>query len=501
VSNKLNERISEKLSEAKAAEAAVITSIILDNSLYDEVKTILGPDSFGHPANRIIYQAIQDTIENEEKGVIDGIILRDKLQENGKLKEVGGVEYLGKVLNSCPSAANCKYYAGIVKEQSSFRRLVEIYNDLGRELELDKPTIEIRTAFKQTIERIDGDIIEYDSMPEIVNLADVQAEPVRWLWPYHFPMGMPSNIQGHPGLGKSTLAHKIASIVTTGGAWPNCNNDPISKADKGRVLILDAENPIAQTIKPRLISMGADTSKIDILRSVIVRDDNGRRKGLFDLQRDITALRQAIRPDTRLLVIDPLSAFFPRNLDSNNNADVRSALLPLAELSEKSGCAIISISHLTKSDTGRAVHRGLGSIAFTAFSRAVWQVSDDPNNPKNGKRLLTVCKINICAEPPGLVFSIDNGGNLSFEGETDLSADECLQQGSTIAAPKREKAVQWLKDTLTGKSMLSSEIEHLAKENDVTAWMLKEAKKELGTISYPLTQPDGKPAWFMRLPE
>jgi hypothetical protein len=368
---------------------------------------------------------------------------------------------------------------------------------LGRELESEKPTIEIRTAYKQTIAQLDGDIIGYDSIPTIRNLAGVEVKPISWLWPYYFPMGMLSIIQGNAGLGKSMLTQKIMAIITTGGNWPNCNGYPASKADIGRVLILDAENPAAQVIKPRLVAMGADVSKIDILEWVTFRDEENRQQqDLFNLQRDITSLQQGIKPDTKAIFIDPITAFLGGGLDSNSNSDVRRVLMPLCELAEQTGIAIIGVTHLNKNAAGRAIHRGLGSVGFTAAARAVWQVTDDPTDSKNGKRLLTPAKINICAEPAGLVFSIDNGV-LTFEGETELSADEALQ-GSTVDAPILKKAIDWIQSVLTpGNSMTFKELSTQAKAAGITESALRRAKKPAGVISYEL-QVDGRNQWFCR---
>ncbi len=47
--------------------------------------------------------------------------------------EVGGVEYIAKVMDSVPSSANVMYYAGIVKDKLLMREIVaaasEIFND------------------------------------------------------------------------------------------------------------------------------------------------------------------------------------------------------------------------------------------------------------------------------------------------------------------------------------------------------------------------------------
>jgi putative DNA primase/helicase len=64
-------------------------------------------------------------------------------------------------------------------------------------------------------------------------------------------------IAGEPGLGKSQLSLAIAVAVTTGGAWP----DGSGRAPLGSVIILSAEDGVADTIRPRFDAAGGDPSK------------------------------------------------------------------------------------------------------------------------------------------------------------------------------------------------------------------------------------------------
>jgi hypothetical protein len=54
-----------------------------------------------------------------------------------------------------------------------------------------------------------------------VALADITAEPVRWLWKDRLPLGKLIMLDGDPSTGKSTLTLEIASVITNGGTWPD----------------------------------------------------------------------------------------------------------------------------------------------------------------------------------------------------------------------------------------------------------------------------------------
>jgi replicative DNA helicase len=61
----------------------------------------------------------------KRREVIDGVLLRDELEKRNQIESIGGVEYLSKVMNSVPSAANVMYYTEIVKDKMLLRETIE----------------------------------------------------------------------------------------------------------------------------------------------------------------------------------------------------------------------------------------------------------------------------------------------------------------------------------------------------------------------------------------
>ena len=91
---------------------------------------------------------------------------------------------------------------------------------------------------------------------ELINMADVEAKEVTWLWYPFFPMNKLTIIQGDPGEGKTTLILEIAARLSKG--------EPILDGDVARepvnIIYQTAEDGLADTIKPRLVAANADTS-------------------------------------------------------------------------------------------------------------------------------------------------------------------------------------------------------------------------------------------------
>jgi len=81
----------------------------------------------------------------------------------------------------------------------------------------------------------------------VTRLSDVVPEHLRWLWPGRLPVGKLVLLDGDPGTGKSTIAVDWAARVSTGGRWPDGSSCP-----KGDVLVLSAEDGLADTVRPRL---------------------------------------------------------------------------------------------------------------------------------------------------------------------------------------------------------------------------------------------------------
>ena len=102
-------------------------------------------------------------------------------------------------------------------------------------------------------------------------MADVASQDVTWLWPGRIPLGKIALLIGDPGMAKTMLALDVAARVTTGAPFPDGSRPPL-----GDVVILTAEDGLADTIRPRLDRAGADVSRVWVLQAV--RSDAGERQ-------------------------------------------------------------------------------------------------------------------------------------------------------------------------------------------------------------------------------
>lgn len=132
--------IGRSMPESLAAEAAVLGSMIIDPKCIGEVvEEIKTSQAFYRIEHQMIFDAMVSLYEKNRGEGIDGVLLRDELEKRKQLHEVGGVEYIGKVMDSVPSSANVTYYSGIIKNKMLLRQIIaasaeildDAYNDAG----------------------------------------------------------------------------------------------------------------------------------------------------------------------------------------------------------------------------------------------------------------------------------------------------------------------------------------------------------------------------------
>ena len=124
--------------------------------------------------------------------------------------------------------------------------------------------------------RREGNAHSMDRALIVQRASDIVPEKVDWIWPGRIARGKHTTIAGDPGTGKSQVMISIIAAVTTGGSWP-CGE---GRAPLGSVVLLSAEDGIADTIVPRLIAAGADRSRVHIVTAT--KAGNGKNNQSFN---------------------------------------------------------------------------------------------------------------------------------------------------------------------------------------------------------------------------
>ena len=107
---------------------SALGAMMLSERGAEEVQALLTDEDFYRPAHREVFRAMRQLMLQAK--VIDLVTLPHELEVRGKLQEIGGLEYLIQIAESVPRAHNSAYYAQIVHDMATLRRLEEA----GREI-------------------------------------------------------------------------------------------------------------------------------------------------------------------------------------------------------------------------------------------------------------------------------------------------------------------------------------------------------------------------------
>jgi len=308
-------------------------------------------------------------------------------------------------------------------------------------------------------------------------MADVEPEQVCWLWQDRIPFRKISIIDGDPGLGKSILTLALAAIVSRGGTLPDGG-----AVAQGTVVLLNVEDGLADTIRPRLEAAGADLTRVIALTGI----PSGDGERLVCLPHDIEAIEQAVRDShASLVIIDPLMAFLASDISSKADQDVRRALAPLATMAERTGAAVVLVRHLNKAAGASPLYRGGGSIGIIGAARSGLLVASDPDNPQ--RRVLASVKSNLGPPPPAIAYEVQTAANgaalLLWCGTTEHTARQLLTTVDEDERSELTSAADVLRDLLRDGPMPVDTIKQDLARAGVSWRTAERAKAQLRIVS------------------
>jgi hypothetical protein len=301
-----------------------------------------------------------------------------------------------------------------------------------------------------------------------VRASGVTPRAVQWLWWPFVPLGKITALAGQMGQAKSLWTAWAASAVSRGRGLN------LSRASS--VLMLSAEDDVEDTIVPRLIAVGADRGRIHFPESAVIDPDA--------LRRDCVALG-----DVRLIVIDPLSAFFAERVDSWKSQHVRRALEPVRRLAQELGVAVVVVQHLNRrADSIDALARIADSQGIPALARSVLIWGPDPTDPEGDHgslKVLTRAKMNLARGNASAAFRIEEvvivGGirvpKLVHVGDSDARAEDVTADHETRT--QTEEAMRFLREHLADGRREAESVKAAAAAADISAKCLRTARERL----------------------
>jgi hypothetical protein len=344
------------------AEEAVLSAILLEPAAaLDTCRGVgLGWDDFADGRRKLLYRACELLLG---RGITpDVVTLPAFLAEKAQLEAAGGKDYLGRILDAVPTAANVQYHAALVLERAKRRELGPSLSRLaGRVADMSMADIaaNLRTAVAAVERNGQGGLRHLTLLDdeEISNLA-TPAQLVDGV----LPNNALAVLFGEKGAYKTFLALDIAIHVRLGLEWHG------RRVRQGSVVYVYAEGQTG--LRPR-IEAWKRLHRVPKLGILFLP-----RRVTINEPADCAALLGAIearqgRRDAALIVIDTLN----RNMAGNENSteDMSAFVRGCDTLREATGATALILHH---SGHG-ADDRGRGSSVLEAAADTVIYCSRD----------------------------------------------------------------------------------------------------------------------------
>ncbi len=132
------------------AEQSVIGSMIMDRDAIVVASELISGEDFYNKQYGVLFETMR---ELNDKGLpVDLVTLQDKLKEKDVPPEVSSLEFVRDLITAVPTSANIKYYANIVAEKSTLRKLIRLNEEIANTCYAGKE--ELETILSDTEQRV-----------------------------------------------------------------------------------------------------------------------------------------------------------------------------------------------------------------------------------------------------------------------------------------------------------------------------------------------------------
>lgn len=351
------------------AEESILGAMIQSSVAIDSVlDTGIAARDYYRPSHGRIHDAIVSLYSLGQP--VDEITVADKLAEQGRLEDAGGVERIHDLTAFTPSVSNARHWARIVKEMATLRALITAGEEIAR-LGRDRPG-EIHELVEKA-ERAIFTLALSGRTGDFIPLAEPLADTFRKLdamqtMPTEV-VGVPSGfksldamtsgfepgnliiVAARPSMGKSGFGLNVAAHLAVGHGRPvGLFTLEMSRSEvTGRVLSAEAmvdsrhirNGKLSGEEWDRLMAAGArlHTAPLQI-------DDSG---AITAMELRAKARRLKMRqPDLALIVVDYIQLMTSGSSSDNRQQDVSQTSRALKVLAGELNVPVIALSQLSR---------------------------------------------------------------------------------------------------------------------------------------------------------
>ena len=150
------------------AEQSVIGSMIMDRDAIVVASEIVLSEDFYNKQYGTLFDAMVEL--NDEGKPVDLVTLQDRLKEKDVPPEVSSLEFIRDLITAVPTSANVKYYANIVAEKATLRRLIRLNEEIANTCYVGKDSLE--DILSDTEKRV-FDLIQRRNTGEFVPIRQI----------------------------------------------------------------------------------------------------------------------------------------------------------------------------------------------------------------------------------------------------------------------------------------------------------------------------------------
>lgn len=132
--------IKRILPHSEEAEQSVIGSMMMDREAIVVASELISGEDFYNKQYGIIFETMIEL--NDAGNPVDLVTLQNRLREKDVPPEVSSLEFVRDLITAVPTSANIKYYANIVAEKSTLRKLIRLNEEIANTCYAGKENLE-----------------------------------------------------------------------------------------------------------------------------------------------------------------------------------------------------------------------------------------------------------------------------------------------------------------------------------------------------------------------
>ncbi len=142
--------LRRELPNSIEAEQSVIGAMLIDRDGIQVASEIISSDDFYNKQHGLLFDAMVQLFE--EGKPVDPVTLQDRLREKDVPPEISSLGYIGNIVANVPTAYNIRYYAQIVAERSTLRKLIKLMGEIENNCyECKEPVDEILDSTEKKV--------------------------------------------------------------------------------------------------------------------------------------------------------------------------------------------------------------------------------------------------------------------------------------------------------------------------------------------------------------